>query len=250
MRAKPRFRISTATKHRPGYVTWLAMVLCLSSVIWQAALSDERSHVASAARVKSGTGFFVSHDGFLLTSAHVVDGCQRMSVWQAGGQQWSSYVVALDRLRDIALLWVEGAVAVHPATAGHALPRQGDGVLTLGYGVHPANPLEPVVVEGSFVGDRTAEPGNRVVLIRARLQAGNSGGALLASDGSLLGMIVGRDNQHPEFGVAVPREDLEAMLVGYRIGLAPPEPTPAARDLLGDMSVLIQCTGPGSTKMG
>jgi S1-C subfamily serine protease len=250
MRSKRRFTPGVMAKRRPGYAAWLAVALCLSGVVWQTAWSDDRLRRGGIERVKSGTGFFVSRDGFLLTSAHVVEGCQRVSAWLPGGQQRPSYVVALDRLRDIALLWAEGVLTVRPATASHALPRQGDDVFTLGYGLRPADPLAAVVVEGSFVGGRTAAPGNHVVLIHARLQAGNSGGALLAGDGSLLGMIVGRDDEHPEFGVAVPLDDLEAMLAGYRISLAQPDAVSSARRLLGDISVLIQCAGPGSAKMG
>ncbi len=199
-------------------------------------------------RVKSGTGFFVTRDGFLLTSAHVVDGCGKMSVWQPNGTERPSYVVGFDRQRDIALLWADGMSPRPVAVASRVPPREGDEVFTLGYGVDTKNPLTPALVEGSYVGDRTAQPGNHIIVIRARLRAGNSGGAVLAGDGSLLGMVVGRDEDHPEFGVAVPRDDLEALLTVYGILLPVQESQPTAPGVLGAISVLIQCSAQPAAK--
>ena len=63
---------------------------------------------AAAGRVKSGTGFFVSPDGFLVTSAHVVAGCRDVSVLDHDGTAHPGYVIASDRRLDLALLWAEG----------------------------------------------------------------------------------------------------------------------------------------------
>lgn len=199
----------------------------------------------AAARVKSGTGFFVSRDGFLVTSAHVVAGCQNVSVWGQNGAERPSYVIAFDRRRDVALLWADGVFPGQSAMVTRMPPQAGEEVFTLGYGVIAAKPLVPVVVEGSLIGDRTASPGNRIVVIRARLHAGNSGGAVLTSDGSLVGMVIGRDEEQPEFGVAVPKADIEALLTSYGIRLPIGPPAPNARDFLGAISVLIQCSSSG-----
>lgn len=200
--------------------------------------------VASAAadvRVKSGTGFFVSRDGFVLTSAHVVSGCPELSVWGAERSQHAAYVVASDRRLDIALLWTEGMRPRRSAVAGRDAPHAGEEVFTLGFGVVTTNPLQPVPVEGVLVGTSTAEPGNRVVTIRANLHAGNSGGALLAQDGSLIGMIVGRDEKHDDIGVAVPQDTISPLLTAYGIKLADRDAATNPRDLLAKISVLVQC---------
>jgi S1-C subfamily serine protease len=224
----------------------LALVL---AVLFVSALMDAATARSSgptdrsaAGRVKSGTGFFVSRDGFLVTSAHVVTGCQSLSVWGPNGSQRPSYVVAYDRFRDVALLWMEGVSVSQPAMVTRMSLQAGEEVVTLGYGVIATQPLTPVLVAGALIGDRTARPGNRIVVIRARLHAGNSGGAVLAGDGSLVGMVVGRDEENPEFGVAIPREDIEALLSGYGIRLPKQAPAPNARDFLGAISVLIQCS--------
>ena len=202
------------------------------------------SPVATAAdRVKSGTGFFVSRDGFLVTSAHVVAGCPHVSVWRADGRERPSYVVAADARHDVALLWVDGGAA-QPAVAADALPRPGEDVFTLGFGVSATRPLHSVVSAGTLLGDSRAQPGNRILVIRARLHAGNSGGAVLVGDGTLVGMVIGRDEADPGLGVAIPLDDIEALLAAYGIALPQHAAARGARDYLAAISVLIQCTPP------
>jgi S1-C subfamily serine protease len=210
------------------------------------ARSAANGDAAAAARVKSGTGFSVSRDGFVVTSAHVVEGCQNISVLDPDGTGRPGYVIAADRRLDVALLWAEGRVSQYAASAAAEPPRAGAEVFTLGFGVIATEPLHPVLIEGSLVGDSTAKPGNRILVIRAKLHAGNSGGAVLIGNGSLVGMIVGRDEEHPELGVAIPLTDVERLLYAYGIALPRRSPEADPRAFLGAISVLIQCTGSSS----
>jgi S1-C subfamily serine protease len=231
----------------PRALRLAGLLLCLgaASGIITTALSAGSNERAVAGRVKSGTGFFVSRDGFLVTSAHVVAGCRNLSAWRPDGTQRPSYVVAFDRRRDVALLWADGMSGGLAATVAGMPPQPGAEVYTLGYGVVASRPLSPTLVEGWLIGDRVARPGNRVVVFRGSLHAGHSGGAVLAGDGSLIGMVVGRDDEFPEFGVAIPKEDIEALLSPYGVQLPRRASTPSARDVLEAISVLIQCSNDG-----
>ena len=186
----------------------------------------------------------MSPDGFVVTSAHVVSGCRSLAVFGADGRARPSYPVAADPRRDIALLWTDGRLPGQAAVAARTPPHAGEDVFTLGFGIMADRPLSPVVSRGSLVGDGTARPGNRVLVIRARLQAGNSGGALLDGEGALLGMIIGRDEQDPDRGVAIPSADIEALLAAYGIVLPSRDAGRDARARLGAISVLIQCAPP------
>lgn len=216
----------------------VAALLLLAAGVAGAVADDE----ATARRVKSGTGFFVSPDGFLVTSAHVVSGCGKVSVWGADGSEHRSYTVASDPRLDLALLWADGGLRGPAAIAGHRALQIGEDVFTLGFGVLATKPLQSVLVEGSLAGNSTAQPGNRILIIKAKLHAGNSGGAVLSGDGSLVGMVIGRDEAHPELGVAIPSTDIETLLSGYGIALPSREPGGDPRNFLGAISVLIQCS--------
>jgi len=194
-------------------------------------------------RVKSGTGFFVTLDGFLVTSAHVVAGCGNVSIWAHDGVERHGYLIASDARHDVALLYGGYDVASNAPTLSREPPRPGEDVFTLGFGIVAEEPLRPILIGGSYVGDDTATSGNRILVIRAKLRAGNSGGALLGADGSLLGMVIGRDEARREMGVAIPSGDIEAMLSAHRIPLPSASPKPGtAQALLSAISVLIQCT--------
>jgi S1-C subfamily serine protease len=220
----------------------LALVLALPSAAGPPAPGE------GTARVKSGTGFFVSLDGFLVTSAHVVAGCGNISIWAQDGVERHGYQLASNTRRDIALLYGGYDVPRNAAILSHEVPRPGDNVLTLGFGVLAEEPLRPVLIGGYYVGDDTATSGDRVLLIRAKLRAGNSGGAVIGPDGSLVGMVIGRDEARPEMGVAVPSGDIEALLSAHRIPLPSTPPQPGtAQALLGAISVLIQCS-PSDTR--
>ena len=221
----------------------LAAALLLGAGPAAPALADMAGG-GQATRVKSGTGFYVSRDGFLITSAHVVAGCPNVSVWGHDGVERDSQVVAADPRRDVALLWAHGGRIGQSAVAAAAPPRTGEDVFTLAFGVVAKEPLRPILVEGSLLGAGTARPGNRVLVIKARLQAGNSGGALLAGNGSLLGMVVGSDEANPDLGVAVPSEEIVALLAAHRIRLPDHDPAVSAPQLLGASSALVQCSPP------
>jgi S1-C subfamily serine protease len=239
-----RLRSDGCNRRAAPHCGLFALAVLLSAAVatpTAAGHGQNRAGQAGSDRVKSGTGFFVSRDGFLVTSEHVVSGCPKLSIWQPDGTERASYIIASDRRLDLALLWTDG-LATHPAAvAAAAMPKSGEAVFTMGFATIATQPLSPVVVEGSVVGPGIAKSDNRILLIKARLHPGNSGGALLARDGSLLGMIVGRDEEHSEFGVAIPRDDIEALLGAYGIRLPAPTATTDPLTALTTISVLIQC---------
>ena len=56
-------------------------------------------------KVASGTGFYVSEDGHIITNHHVVDGCRDMKV-HFQGKVFETVKIADDRRNDLALLKV------------------------------------------------------------------------------------------------------------------------------------------------
>src|SRR5438105_9147636 len=56
----------------------------------------------------SGSGVVISTDGFLVTSAHVVDGARRVRVSFVDGSEWDAEVVGSDPFSDLAVLRTSG----------------------------------------------------------------------------------------------------------------------------------------------
>src|SRR5438876_11442174 len=80
----------------------------------------------------SGSGVVISSDGFLITSAHVVEGARRVRASFVDGSEYDAEVVGSDPLSDLAVLRASGERLV-PADLGDASQlRVGQLVVAIG----------------------------------------------------------------------------------------------------------------------
>ncbi len=140
----------------------------------------------------SGTGFFVSTNGHVMTNNHVVKDCQTISVGLAGGVKTTASLVARDATNDLALLRTNLKPVALPAFSTR--PRIGESVYAFGF------PLVGMLsTSGNFtIGNITATAGladdTRHLQISTPVQVGNSGGPLLDQFGNVTGVIVSKLN--------------------------------------------------------
>ena len=139
----------------------------------------------------SGTGFFVTDAGHVVTNAHVAENCSTLQV-RADGSVLAASVLVRDVTNDLALLKTAAAPAkVAKLRIG---VRLGEPVAAFGY------PLAPILsTSGNFTrGDITALSGigddTRYFQISVPVQPGNSGGPLVDSAGNLVGVVTGKLN--------------------------------------------------------
>jgi S1-C subfamily serine protease len=206
----------------------------------------------AAGRVKTGTGFFVSHDGFLVTSAHVIAGCDGVAVWEGGIERRDGRIVAADHRRDIALLSTDGEAAHIAAASDRSSPHVGEATFGLDFGVSATQPRTPMFSRGIFVGDDVTPTGDPVLVIRAHVPEGASGAPVLDADGSLVGMVIGYFTERPNLGVVVPSADIDAFLAAHGLVLTRGRPITGVGlspdDLLLKISALVQCVPPPASK--
>ncbi|MFG1432412.1 serine protease [Xanthobacter sp. V2C-8] len=141
----------------------------------------------------SGTGFFVSASGHVLTNHHVIDGCKMVEITRQGAVSEPVQVIARDATNDLALLKaVNGPAGPVPALAPRT--RIGDSIYIYGF------PLAGILASsGNFtVGNVTATSGlnddSRMLQISAPVQPGNSGGPLMDQHGNIAGVVVSKLN--------------------------------------------------------
>src|ERR1700730_3495115 len=140
---------------------------------------------------KSGTGFFVTNTGVLVTSAHVARGEESLLTLLSGGQQAEAKVVYIDAELDIALAKVEGPSAQidfpHLALADAGGVRQGESVLAIG---NPGDAMLFSVTKGivSAVGKFPNAGQGTWIQTDAPINPGNSGGPLLNTRGEVIGI--------------------------------------------------------------
>lgn len=162
----------------------------------------------------SGTGFFVSSDGHILTNFHVAGECRQVEVVEAGRPAERVKLVAVDRRNDLALLKSQSKPSVLPAFKTRI--RLGESIAVYGF------PLAGLLASGGnfTLGNVTALAGladdTSQVQISAPVQPGNSGGPLLDRYGNVVGVIVAKLNA---LGVAKVTNDV-AQNVNFAIKAA------------------------------
>jgi len=151
--------------------------------------ADRRSP-QSERSVTSGTGFFVSAEGHLITNAHVVEGCSAPKITSGLASPVSARVLARDTSNDLALIKSD---LKPPAPASlRAGVKIGEAIATFGY------PLVGLLsTRGNFTtGNVSAITGmgddSRFLQISAPVQPGSSGGPMLDQAGNVVGVIVGK----------------------------------------------------------
>jgi S1-C subfamily serine protease len=163
------------------------------------AVAEALRHSVVSVRVRSGRGegsgsaVMFTGDGFLLTSAHVVDGVSGGGVTSADGEESPFEVVGADRLSDLAVLRARDGFA-EPVTLGDAdRLRVGQLVVAVGNPLGLSGSVTAGVVSGLGRSLPTRE--GRVVRIiddviqtDAALNPGNSGGALADAQAEVVGV--------------------------------------------------------------
>ena len=188
-----------------------------SSVLNQARRSIVKitGEARSCSRGQEGSGFVIATER-VATNAHVVAGVRTPSVQVGGvGRRYEARVVLFDPKRDIAVLAVPGLNA--PALRmGPDLDSGGDAVVA-GFprnGPFTASPARVRTVVQATGEDIYGQPGaaRQVYSLYATVEPGNSGGPLLAVDGSLAGIVFAKSLDDASTGYALTMEESRADL--------------------------------------
>lgn len=134
----------------------------------------------------SGSGFFVSTDGYLLTNRHVVGNSRFVKVRLPTGRELVGEVVRSDRARDVALIKTE-PIGVHPMPVRASEPNVGEDVFALGSPL--GDKFNTTLTKGILSGYRNIDD-NRYLQSDVAILPGNSGGPLLDHKGSVIGITV------------------------------------------------------------
>lgn len=159
----------------------------------------------------SGSGVAITPDGFILTSAHVVEGADRGEATFSDGRELMLEIVGTDPLSDLAVVRATGSELPPVTLADASTLKVGQLVVAIGNPLGFAGSVTAGVVSAlgrSFATRAGAVTRlvENVIQTDAALHPGNSGGALADSSGRLVGIntaLVG-PGQGQGLGLAVP----------------------------------------------
>lgn len=134
----------------------------------------------------SGSGFAVNANGYLLTNAHVVDGCRELQV-----RGHKAFVIDSDENFDLALIHVPGLKPAGVAVFADTPAALNSDITTAGYPL--SGFLGGLNITRGTVAARKGLGGSGVNMqITAPLQPGNSGGPAVNASGHVVGVVVAK----------------------------------------------------------
>lgn len=163
--------------------------------------SSERAHLGT------GSGVIINADGYIITNNHVIKNAHELSVTLNNNKTYTAKLIGADEKTDIALLKIEAEEELPFVTfADSDSVKIGEWVLAVG---NPFNLTSTVTAGIISAKSRDLSGTNRQSFIQtdAAVNPGNSGGALVNTNGQLVGIntaITSQTGSYVGYSFAVP----------------------------------------------
>jgi serine protease Do len=176
---------------------------------------------SSGDQTVSGSGVFISDQGYILTNNHVVEGTTSLTITLSDGTQENATIVGTDQYSDVAVLKTDGKVPAVATLGNSDLLQPGETVIAIG---SPLGDFKNTVTVGvvSATG-RSIDSGQgyqieNLIQTDAAINQGNSGGPLVDLAGEVVGintLIVrntGTGSVAEGLGFAIPTNIVQAIV--------------------------------------
>lgn len=159
----------------------------------------------------SGSGVIISNDGYIVTNNHVVDQANDIKVMLNDNREYSAKLIGTDPTTDLALLKIDGEGLPYLGFGNSDSLQVGEWVLAVG------NPLR---LQSTVTAGIVSAKGRNINILNqeqysiesfiqtdAVVNPGNSGGALVNTNGELIGIntaIITHSGNYEGYSFAVP----------------------------------------------
>jgi len=162
-----------------------------------------------------GSGVIISDDGYIVTNNHVVNGASKIEVMLNDKRDYSAEVIGADPTTDIALIKIHEKSLPFIAYGNSDVVKVGEWALAVGNpfnlnstvtaGIISAKGRNINILEGNRKGGMF--PIESFIQTDAAVNPGNSGGALVNTNGELIGIntaIASNNGSYQGYSFAVP----------------------------------------------
>ncbi|MFM0366966.1 trypsin-like peptidase domain-containing protein [Paraburkholderia sediminicola] len=185
-----------------------------------------------------GSGFIVSPDGLILTTAHVVDQADEVTVRLTDRREFKAKVLAVDAQSDVAVIQIDATQLPTVKFGDSSRVRVGEQVLAIGSPDSFRNTVTAGIVSAT---SRTLPDGSNFPFFQTdvSVNADNSGGPLFNRAGEVVGIdvqVYADSDRYPSLTFAIPIN--LAAKVRSQLQSQPKIPP-------GGLGVEVQDVGPG-----
>lgn len=135
-----------------------------------------------------GSGFLVSHDGYIVTNHHVIAKADKIEVMLHNGKKYKAKIIGKDKQTELALIKIEAKNLPFVEWGNSAVIEVGDWVLAIGnpLGLDHTVTAGIISAKGRNVFGNTAY--GQFLQTDAAINFGNSGGPLFNMDAEVIGI--------------------------------------------------------------
>ena len=161
----------------------------------------------------AGSGVVVGVPGQIVTVAHTVAGATTITIVDAAGVEWPAQLMVLDASADLAVLSVPGLNAPPLATGDVAIGAATAHRWSLDTGVsgQAVNVTTRLAITiDDIYGEQSAERSG--IKISGDIEVGDSGGPVVAKDGTVMGIVYARSRTRASTGFATDATEIRRVL--------------------------------------
>ncbi|WP_199609679.1 trypsin-like peptidase domain-containing protein [Flocculibacter collagenilyticus] len=187
----------SSTQHPPA-VSYSAAVRSASPAvvyIYSESFTKDPRYLSQQSRsVELGSGVLMNSDGYILTAYHVIDNADQIAVALQDGRRLEAELVGSDKLTDLALLKIDtDNLPVIPQDP-KINPQVGDVVLAIGTPLNLGQTITQGIISATGKKGITGSSHADFLQMDAAINPGSSGGALVNSNGLLVGINAANTN--------------------------------------------------------
>ena len=191
--------------------------------------SGSNNSTSPANPTATGTGFFITDDGYLISNYHVVKDATKVRLVTNTGTI-AAKVVRVDAANDLALLKANGRFAPLPISPSRTA-QLGSTVATIGFPDIGLQGFSPKLAKGEIASLSGAQDDPRYFQISVPVQPGNSGGALVDAHGNVVGIVSAKLSTRAALAAsgALPENVNYAVKSSFLLGFLESVPTVSAK---------------------
>ena len=136
----------------------------------------------------TGSGFFISSDGYLVTNNHVIENADKITVRTSDDRTLTAHLVGRDPATDLAVIKVEGHNYPFVSFEDRAKPRVGDWIVAVGNPYNLGGTATAGIVSALNRANISGSSYVNYMQIDAPINRGNSGGPSFDLQGRVVGV--------------------------------------------------------------